>query len=81
MTDEEEFAARSRLKWTREGDAWLSPPANGPRGPRQEPPRHVAISQSRRHPKRHGRMGCCKRPLKMPSKNGGLASRNRRPCV
>ena len=23
MTDEEEFAARSQLKWTREGDAWL----------------------------------------------------------
>jgi hypothetical protein len=22
MTDEEEFAARSQLKWTREGDAW-----------------------------------------------------------
>ena len=23
MTDEEEFAARSRLKWTRAGDAWI----------------------------------------------------------
>jgi hypothetical protein len=23
MTDEEEFSARSQLKWTREGDAWL----------------------------------------------------------
>jgi hypothetical protein len=23
MTDEEEFAARSQLKWTREGDAWI----------------------------------------------------------
>ena len=23
MTDEEEFAARSHLKWTREGDAWI----------------------------------------------------------
>jgi len=23
MTDQDEFAARSRLKWTREGDAWL----------------------------------------------------------
>ena len=53
MTDKDEFAARSQLKWTREGDT-LSPPANGPRGPRQGPLRHVAISQSRRHPKRHG---------------------------
>ena len=56
MTDEEEFccplpaqmdAGRRRM------DIALSPPANGPRGPRQEPPRHVAISQSRRYPKRH----------------------------
>ena len=23
MIDEEEFAARSQLKWTREGDAWI----------------------------------------------------------
>ena len=23
MTDEEEFSARSQLKWTREGDAWI----------------------------------------------------------
>src|SRR6476660_8634488 len=23
MTDEEEFAARSQLKWTQEGDAWI----------------------------------------------------------
>ena len=23
MTDEEEFAARSQLKWTRQGDAWI----------------------------------------------------------
>ena len=23
MTDGEEFAARSQLKWTREGDAWI----------------------------------------------------------
>ena len=23
MTDEEEFAARSELKWTRDGDAWI----------------------------------------------------------
>jgi hypothetical protein len=23
MTDEREFAARSQLKWTREGDAWI----------------------------------------------------------
>ena len=23
MTDEEEFAARSQLKWTREGDEWI----------------------------------------------------------
>jgi hypothetical protein len=24
MTDEEEFAARSQLKWAREGDAWIA---------------------------------------------------------
>jgi hypothetical protein len=56
MTDEEEFSARSQLKWTRGRRRLvitLSPPENGPRGPRQVPPRHVAISQSRRHPKRH----------------------------
>ena len=23
MTNEEEFSARSQLKWTREGDAWI----------------------------------------------------------
>ena len=23
MTDEEEFSARSQLKWTREGDGWI----------------------------------------------------------
>ena len=23
MTDEEEFAARAQLKWTRDGDAWI----------------------------------------------------------
>jgi hypothetical protein len=23
MTDEEEFAARSKLKWTRDGDVWI----------------------------------------------------------
>ena len=23
MTDEEEFSARSQLKWTRQGDAWI----------------------------------------------------------
>ena len=35
MTDEEEFAARSQLKWTREGDAWillLSPSSPSRRG-------------------------------------------------
>jgi hypothetical protein len=24
MTDEEEFSARSQIKWTREGNAWIS---------------------------------------------------------
>ena len=40
MTDKEEFAARSQLKdaGRRRMDIALSPPANGPRGPRQEPP-------------------------------------------
>ena len=44
-------------------DIALSPPENGPRNPRHGSPRHVAISQSRRHPKRHGQpelvQGCC----------------------
>jgi hypothetical protein len=51
MTDEEEFAARWQFKWQRD----LPLPPNGTRGPRHRPPPHVAISQSRRHPKRHGR--------------------------
>jgi hypothetical protein len=50
MTDEEEFAARSQLKWTREGgmDIALSPPKNGPRGPRPRMAGHVAINQGQR---------------------------------
>ena len=66
MTDQDEFAARSQLQMDagrQRMDIALSPPANGPRGPRQGPLRHVAISQSRRHPKRHGQpelvQGCC----------------------
>ena len=31
MTDEEEFSARSQLKWTREGDAWILSIAAGER--------------------------------------------------
>ena len=74
MIDEEEFAARSQLKWTRDRrrmDIALSPPANGPRGARQGPPGHVAISQTRRHLKRRGQpelvQGCCTGP----SREGG----------
>ena len=62
MTDEEEFAARSQLKWTREGDGWILPYRRR-RMSRVIP--HVAISQSHtrpgevfervlRHPKQHG---------------------------
>src|ERR1700722_19590554 len=44
-------------------DVTLSPPANGPRGARHGSPRHVAINQTRRHPKRSGQpelvKGCC----------------------
>jgi hypothetical protein len=57
MTDDEEFAARAQLKWTRDGDAWISLYRRrrmGPRGPQQGSLRHVAIDQCRRHPKRHG---------------------------
>ena len=57
MTDDEEFllpAPSSMGAGRRRLDIALSPPANGPRGPRQGPLWHVAISQSRRHPKRHG---------------------------
>ena len=55
MTDEEEFAARSQLKWTREGDAWilLYRRRRMAAWSRHGPPWHVAISQSRRHPKQH----------------------------
>ncbi len=41
MTDEEEFAARSQLKWTRgrrRMDIALSPPANGPVVPEKDHP-------------------------------------------
>ena len=50
MTDEEEFAA---LKWTRKAmHGYCSiADAESVRGPRQDPP---GISQSRRHPERHG---------------------------
>ena len=57
MTDEEEFAARSQLEMgagRRRLDIALSPPAKWAEWSRQGPLRHVAISQSRRHPKRHG---------------------------
>ena len=57
MTDEEEFAARSQLKWTREGDAWILLYRRRRLGrviPDKERPGNVAISQSRRQPKRHG---------------------------
>ena len=55
VTDEEEFAARSQLKWTRESHAWILLYRGRRIGrvvPGQGPPRHVAISQSRQHPKR-----------------------------
>ena len=32
MTDEEEFSARSQLKWTREGDAWILTARKTPAG-------------------------------------------------
>jgi hypothetical protein len=51
MTDEEEFSARSQLKWTREGDAWILLYRRA-RGPGRPPP-HVAISQSPQR-KTHG---------------------------
>ena len=44
MTDEEEFAARSQLNGRGKATRG-SPPANGPRGPGQGPPRHGAFSQ------------------------------------
>ena len=53
MTDEEEFAAPSQLKWAREGDAWILLYRRRRMGrvvPDTGPPPHVAISQSRRHP-------------------------------
>ena len=50
MIDEEEFAARSQLKWTRAGDAWILL-SRRPRGmwSGQGLPGHVAIIQSQRH--------------------------------
>jgi hypothetical protein len=55
MTDEEEFAARAQLKWTPDGDAGYCYIADAEWGVSYliRTPRHVAISQSRRHPKRH----------------------------
>ena len=47
MIDQDEFAARSQLKWTREGDAWLLLYRRRRMGrvvPDKD--RHVAISQS-----------------------------------
>jgi hypothetical protein len=55
--DEDEFAARSQLKWTRAGDAWILLYRRRRMGrvvPDTDHPRHVAISQSERYPKRHG---------------------------
>ena len=48
-------------------DMALSPAANGPRGPGQGLPGHVAISENRRHLKRRGRrqaniMGAPRKP-------------------
>ena len=94
MTDEEEFAARSQLKWTREGDAWILLYRRRRMGrvvPDKDHPtmwRSVKVdgilsdtanlcwskdnvmAQAIREVAWNGRMECCKRPLKMPSKMG-----------
>ena len=53
MTDEEEFSARSQLKWTREGDAWILLYRRRRIGrvvPDKNHPGMWALSQSGRHP-------------------------------
>ena len=50
MTDEEEFAARSQLKWTREGDGWILPYRRR-RMSRVDPP---CGDQSKSHETRRG---------------------------
>ena len=56
MTDDEEFAARSQLNGRGKATPGYCSIAAGEWAgwSRQGPLRHVAISQSRRHPKRHG---------------------------
>ena len=39
MTDEQEYAARSQLKWRRDGNAWVAALPSPPHGPRRA--RHV----------------------------------------
>ena len=61
MTDEDEFFCPLPAQMDAGRQCMtiaLSSPANGLRGPRQGTPGHVAISQSRRRPKRHGQSGC-----------------------
>src|SRR6476660_9010610 len=60
-------------------DIALSPPANGPRGSGQAPPRHVAISQSRRHPKQHRQPVLVQRYRDGASHKGGRMECCKRP--
>ena len=51
MTDDEEFAARSQLKWQRDGDVWILLYRRKRMGrvvPDKDLSRHVAIGQSGR---------------------------------
>ena len=45
MTPEEEFAARSQLKWRRDGDEWVYPPPNATSSPRSRQPGYVSFPE------------------------------------
>ena len=100
VTIEEEFGARSLLKWQRDGDGWVllyrrrqmgrlvPDPANPVSiGPRKSGDfsdiSNLELGQGRRAGSgdKGGRLRICERPLKMPSKTGGLKRQFRHPCV
>ena len=80
MTDEQEYAARSQLKWRRDGNAWVAALPSPPHGPRRA--RHVRFEpqpsqgSDARPSRSRARLGACKSPLKMPSKTGCIFGRS-----
>jgi hypothetical protein len=62
MTDKEEFAARSQLKWTRKGDAWILLYRRRQMGCRSGSSREGGRLRARKH------------PLKTPAKKGSFSA-------